>query len=88
MTSHVRVELWPELMEAGLALKEVMIGALDFVTVTVADAVGLPALLDAVRGEVPRCGDGGESESTVGSSASLWKEQLGFTVGTCLGLRS
>ena len=35
-------------MEVWLALKVVMIGALGFVTLTVADAVGLPALLDAV----------------------------------------
>jgi hypothetical protein len=47
-TSHVRVETSPELMEAGLALKAVMIGAFDEVTVSVADAVELPALLEAV----------------------------------------
>jgi hypothetical protein len=48
ITSHVKVESSPELMEAGLALKVVMIGAFDEVTVSVADAVELPALLEAV----------------------------------------
>ena len=47
--SHIRAELWPPLINAWLALKVVMIGALDFVTVSVANAVGLPALLEAVR---------------------------------------
>ena len=35
-------------MEAGLALKVVITGALDIVTVTVVDAVELPAPLEAV----------------------------------------
>ena len=47
--SHASVELWPPLINSWLALKVVMIGALDFVTVSVASAVGLPALLEAVR---------------------------------------
>ena len=48
MISHVRVEISAELMEAGLALKVVMIGVFDEVTVIVANAVELPALLEAV----------------------------------------
>jgi hypothetical protein len=48
VTSHARFELSPALMEAGLALKVVMIGELDVVTVTVAEAVELPAALEAV----------------------------------------
>ena len=48
ITSHVNVDSSPEIMEAGLALKVVMIGAFDEVTVSVADAVELPALLEAV----------------------------------------
>ena len=48
ITSHVRVEGSPALMEAGLALKVVMMGILDGVTVSNADAVELPALLEAV----------------------------------------
>ena len=48
VTSHARLELSPALMDAGLALKVVMIGEPDIVTVTVADAVELPASLEAV----------------------------------------
>ncbi len=48
VTSQARLELSPALMEAGLALKVVMIGAPDIATVTVADAVELPASLEAV----------------------------------------
>ena len=48
MIFHVRVELSPALMEIGLALKAVMIGTLDFVTVIVADRVEFPAPLEAV----------------------------------------
>ena len=49
MTSQVRVELSPALMESGLELKANMRGALDSDTVTIADAVALPALLEAVN---------------------------------------
>ena len=38
----------PEIMEAGLTPKVVITGALDIVTVTVVDAVELPAPLEAV----------------------------------------
>jgi hypothetical protein len=48
VTSHVSLELSPALMETGLALNVVIIGTLDVVTVTVADAVELPASLEAV----------------------------------------
>ena len=48
ITSHVKVESSPALMEAGPALKAVMMGIFDEVTVSVADAVELPALLEAV----------------------------------------
>jgi hypothetical protein len=48
VTSHARLELSPALIEAGFALKVLMIGELDIVTVTVADAVELPAPLEAV----------------------------------------
>ncbi len=47
------VEDWPEVIEAGLAVKELMTGAVTAGgaadTVTVADLVTLPALLEAVR---------------------------------------
>ena len=49
ITSHVRVEGSPALMEAGPALKVVMMGILDGVTVSSADAVELPASLEAVN---------------------------------------
>ena len=49
MTSQVRVELSPALMESGLELKANIIGALDSFTVTIADEVALPALLEAVN---------------------------------------
>ena len=42
------METSPELMEAGSALKVLMIGAFDEVTVSVAAAVELPAPLEAV----------------------------------------
>lgn len=48
ITSHVRVETPAGLTEVGLASKLVMIGAFDKATVIVADAVELPASLDAV----------------------------------------
>ena len=41
MTSHVRVETSPDLMEVGLALNVVMIGSLDTVTVSVTDCGGI-----------------------------------------------
>lgn len=46
--SHVKVDSSPELMESGLALKVVIIGAFDEVILSVADAVELPASLVAV----------------------------------------
>ena len=49
MTSHVRVELPPPTREVGLALKANMTGVFDLVTVIVASAVELPALLEAVK---------------------------------------
>ena len=48
ITSHVRVETSPDLMEVGLAPNVVIMGASDAVTLSVADAVELPAPLEAV----------------------------------------
>ena len=47
-TSHVKVESSPAFMEAGPALKVVMMGIFEEVTVSSADAVELPASLEAV----------------------------------------
>lgn len=48
ITSHSRFVDSPDLIEDGLALKVVITGALDILTVMVADAVELPAPLEAV----------------------------------------
>jgi len=45
---HCSVEDWPELMVAGVAVKEVTTGAIAGLTVTVADEVTEPASLVAV----------------------------------------
>lgn len=49
VTTHVKVELSPVLIDVGLAVKAVMTGMPAAVTETVAEAVESPALLVVVR---------------------------------------